>query len=133
MPSPLRLGEKVTRAVLSPVERADRALTEREFQGLVCELAEMLGWSWLHIRPGQTERGWRTPISGPLGKGWPDLVLVSPGRRKTLAVELKRELAADPGADQQYVHQVLEQAGWTVRVWRPSDLTSGLVQSELSR
>jgi hypothetical protein len=121
------------RGRLTEAQRADRAITEREFQGLVCELAGILGWAWLHIRPGQTEHGWRTPIAGPLGKGWPDLVLVSPGRRKTIAVELKRELAAPPTPDQVYVHGVLESAGWTVRVWRPSDLTSGAIQAELSR
>jgi hypothetical protein len=121
-----------TRSRLTEGQRADRALTERDFQRQVTDLAAMLGWTWLHIRPAQTEHGWRTPISGPLGKGWPDLVLVSPMRRRTIAAELKRELGGDPTPDQAYVHSMLEAAGWTVRVWRPSDMTAGRIQSELA-
>lgn len=122
----------LTRARLSAQERADRALTEAEFQRAVTDLAAILGWSWVHFRPAQTARGWRTPVEGPLGQGWPDLVLVSPLRRRFLAVELKRELGA-LSPDQEQVHRILEAGGLTVRVWRPSDLTAGAVEAELRR
>jgi VRR-NUC domain-containing protein len=125
-------GMTLTRARLSDQQRADRSLTEADFQRAVTDLAALLGWSWVHFRPAQTARGWRTPVSGPLGQGWPDLVLVSPLRRRVLAVELKRELGA-VSPDQQYVHGALEMAGLTVRVWRPSDLTSGEIEQELRR
>jgi VRR-NUC domain len=120
----------LTRARLTSQERADRALTESEFQRAVTDLAAMLGWSYVHFRPAQTARGWRTPVEGPLGQGWPDLVLVSPQRHRVLAVELKRELGS-VSADQAYVHAVLEAGGLAVRVWRPSDLTNGTVEAEL--
>lgn len=118
---------------LSDQDGADRKVTGAELQGMVGELAAMLGWAWLHIRPAQTSHGWRTPIEGPLGKGWPDMVLVNPIRRRTLAVEIKRQVDDGLSPDQQYVHRVLEEAGWTVRVWRPTDLTSGAIQAELQR
>lgn len=121
----------LTRARLSAQERADRELTGAELQRMVTDLAEILGWRWVHFRPAQTARGWRTPVEGPLGRGWPDLVLVQPTRRRTLAVEIKRELSDEPTADQEYVHLVLRNAGWDVRVWRPSDMTSGLIEREL--
>jgi len=66
-------------------------LTERDFQRQVTKLAELLGWSWAHFRPARTADSWRTPVSGPLGRGWPDLVLVHPGRRTLIFAELKRD------------------------------------------
>jgi hypothetical protein len=127
-----RVTVSVTRARLSAQQRADRALTEAEFQRAVTDLAAILGWSFVHFRPAQTARGWRTPVEGPLGQGWPDLILASPMRRRVLAVELKRELGA-VSADQENVHRVLEASGMPVRVWRPSDLTSGAIEAELRR
>lgn len=127
----LEAGRRVTPTRLTEQQRQDRALTEAEFQRQVCDLAALYGWTWVHFRAARTERGWRVPVEGPLGKGWPDLVLVSPMRRRTIAVELKRELAADPSPDQQYVHTMLGEAGWTVQVWRPSDLPR--IQQELAK
>jgi hypothetical protein len=123
----------MTAVSLTDQERQDRKVTGAALQGMITELAAIYGWAWLHIRPAQTTHGWRTPIEGPLGKGWPDLVLVNPIRRRTLAVEIKRQVDDALTADQRYVHLVLEQAGWAVRVWRPSDLTSGEIQRELQR
>jgi len=122
----------MTTVRLSEQQRTDRQLLERDFQRQVTDLAALYGWTWLHIRPGQTESGWRTPISGPLGKGWPDLVLVSPMRKRTVAAELKRE-TGELSPDQVYVHTMLREVGWTVFVWRPSDLSEGRIQSELAR
>jgi VRR-NUC domain-containing protein len=70
---------------------AARPLLERDFQRQVTDLAGLRGWSWLHIRAGRTADSWRTPISGPLGKGWPDLVLVRPRDSRLIFAELKRE------------------------------------------
>jgi hypothetical protein len=121
-----------TRSRLTEVQRADRALTGTELQRMVMQLGGMLGWASVHFRAAKTERGWRVPVEGPLGKGWPDLVMVHVGRSRTLAVELKRELGDVVSPDQEYVHSVLRAAGWTVRVWRPSDLSSGAIQAELA-
>lgn len=93
-------------------------VTERDWLRQVTELAELLGWSWAHFRPARTEHGWRTPVSGPLGAGFPDLVLVR-GRRLILA-----ELKAQDGRlspDQRNVLDLLRGAA-EVHVWRPADL-----------
>lgn len=97
------------------------ALTERDWQRQVVELAEALGWAWGHFRPAQTSRGWRTPVEGPLGAGFPDLVLANMRQHRVLFVELKREGGKTaPGQD--VVLEWLERSGAEVRVWRPSDL-----------
>lgn len=118
---------------LTEQQRADRRLSGGDLQRQITDLAAMYGWTWVHFRAARTERGWRVPVEGPMGKGWPDLVLVSPMRRRTLAVEVKRELSDAPTPDQEYVHTMLREAGWTVLVWRPSDMTTGRIQEELSR
>ncbi len=95
-------------------------LSEREFMAQVVDLAMLLGWDWLHLRPARTAHGWVTPISGTLGAGFPDLTLVRVRDQRLLLVELK----ADRGTvrpEQHAVHGCLRAAGLDVRVWRPRD------------
>jgi hypothetical protein len=66
-------------------------VTEADLQRAVTDLAELLGYEWAHFRPARTEKGWRTPVSGPLGAGWPDLVLVRERDCRLLFLELKGE------------------------------------------
>lgn len=117
---------------LTPQERADREILEDEFRRQVDQLAEIYGWTWMHVDPLQTRHGWRVPTHGPLGKGWPDSIYVHERRQRVLAVEFKRE-GKDPTYDQELVLQALAHAGLEVAVWRPSDLTSGLIQEVLAR
>ncbi len=107
------------------------ALSERDFQRQVTDLATMLGWQWVHFRPAQTSRGWRTPVSGSLGAGWCDLVLVRVRDRRIVFVELKRETGI-VSPEQQGVLRTLADAGQEVRVWRPSDMDSGEVTRALA-
>ncbi len=97
---------------------------EKDWQRQVTDAAELFGWSWVHFRPARTERGWRTPVSGPLGAGWFDLVLVRPGRGAVL-VELK-SATGTISADQKAAHDLLRRAGCEVYVWRPFDLPAAL-------
>lgn len=122
--SPARLTEQ---------QRADRQLTGGDLQRQITDLAAMYGWAHVHFRAAKTERGWRVPVEGPLGKGWPDLVLVNPMRRRTIAAEIKRQVDDALTAEQVYVHTMLAAAGWTVVVWRPSDMSEGRILEELSR
>ena len=92
-------------------------LSEADFLKQVTQLAEIRQWSWLHLRPAMTQHSWRTPISGPLGKGWPDLLLVR--RERILFVELKRE-GAKPTPEQVDVLGILGGVGETA-VWWPQD------------
>jgi hypothetical protein len=76
-----------------PTLTAARPLTEAQFMEQVTELAELFGWEWIHIRHARTKESWRTPISGPLGKGWPDLVMIRQRDHRLLFVELKSDNA----------------------------------------
>lgn len=93
-------------------------MTEAEFQRQVTDIAELYGWQWAHFRPAQTAHGWRTPVSGPLGQGWPDLVLVHPRRGVLIFAELKVRGAVTPS--QVAVHNTLQSAA-PIYVWRPAD------------
>jgi hypothetical protein len=110
-----------------PLVRTQLEILESEFQRQVVDLARQLGWEHAHFRKARTKDSWRTPVSGGLGKGWPDLVLVHPGKRRLIVAELKsQKRAVTP--DQKYVLAVLgavaEAIGdrFEVHVWRPGDL-----------
>lgn len=110
-------------------------VSEESFLGQVTTLAELLGWQWVHFRPAKTAHGWRTPVSGPLGKGWPDLVLTRP--RRLVFAELKSATGQTDTA-QAYVLEALRRnlvppapfpgvhGPVCVHVWQPVDLTSGV-------
>ena len=93
-------------------------VTERDWQRQVTDAAELFGWSWAHFRPARTERGWRTAVSGPLGAGFPDLVMVKGDR--LIFAELKAE-GARLRPEQTTVLDALRGAA-DVYVWRPSQL-----------
>jgi len=92
--------------------------TERAWQRQVSDAAELNGWTWAHFRPAMTTKGWRTPVSGPLGAGFPDLILCR-GERLILA-----ELKAEGGRLTPAQRTVLDVLGRAVPVytWRPADL-----------
>ncbi len=128
---------------LTDQERADRALTEIDFQRQLVGpngLATMLGWLHVHFRPAKTERGWRTPGSGELLEGWPDLVLVRARDKRLIFAELKSELG-DLSLEQLRVFDVLRsvtsgdhgplEPQVEVHLWRPSDLSTGRIQEVL--
>ena len=94
-------------------------ITEAQWQQQVVDLASILGWSWGHFRPAKTQRGWRVPVSGPLGHGWPDLVLVRDDR--LVFVELKRSGKIAPSPEQRLVLELLG-AAVEVYVWTPDDM-----------
>lgn len=104
-------------------------------------LATILGWLHVGFRPAMTTRGWRTPGTGELAKGWPDLVLVHPRLRRLVFAELKaddgalspeqtivldtlRALATAPG-DPLYCPRI------DVVVWRPRDMESREIERVL--
>lgn len=138
---------------LTPTQLADRALTEIDFQRMIVGtkpkgLAVIFGWEHIHFRPAMTKHGMRTPGSGSMAQGWPDLVLVRASDRRVIFAELKRELT-HPSPDQERVLAVLRALAchWSgsctpgfadgdhphvsVHVWRPSDLTSGAIEAVL--
>jgi len=94
-------------------------LSEKDFLSQVTQLADIRHWHWVHLRPGMTRDSWRTPISGPLGKGFPDLMLVR-GER-IVFMELKRA-GAKPTPEQVEVLGILSGAAETA-VFTPLDWT----------
>jgi VRR-NUC domain-containing protein len=96
------------------------ALTEAQFMEQVAQLAELRGWSWAHFRPARTAKGWRTPVSGPLGKGWPDLFLIRHRDQKFMGVELKVD-GGRQTSEQEEVEIQFVLANIPFYVWRPTD------------
>lgn len=95
------------------------AMSETAWMQQLTELAVRLGWQWLHVRSSMYgERHFLTATSGPLGRGWPDLLLIKPGRM--IAAELKRR-GAHATDDQLRVLAALSAAGVEAYVWWPDD------------
>lgn len=115
-------------------------LCEKDFLRQITDLCAVLGWEWAHFRPAVTTRGWRTPVSGTIGEGFVDLVLVRVRDRRLVFAELKAErgrlterqeevlailrgLATDPAWSLLLPHALA--IGRITRIevylWRPSD------------
>lgn len=54
-------------------------------------LAVIFGWEHVGFRAAMTSQGWRTPGTGTMAKGWPDLVLARARDRRLIFAELKAE------------------------------------------
>lgn len=105
------------RPATEPRTEAGRRLAEADWMRQVMEFAQLMGWETFHPRPARTLDGWRTPGSGSMAKGWPDLVLVRDGRL------IFAELKTDTGrltASQDRVGGILNEVA-EYHVWRPSD------------
>jgi len=123
---------------LTDVERRERALSEADFQRQVTDLATALGWSWAHFRALQNRRGmWQVPVEGPLGVGWPDLVLLRVRDRRLVFAELKRELGqatASQAATLAGLGELSNGLGGSMleaHLWRPSDLREPIETSAI--
>lgn len=93
-------------------------ITEAEFQLQVTELADILGWRFMHVRRsiGKGAR-WTTATNVV---GWCDLFMWHPEHARVIAVELKSEMGK-PTPEQVSVLDSLRAAGLETYVWRPSD------------
>ncbi len=85
------------------------ALSEKEFQRQVTDLAKILGWEPYHA--------WLS-IHSP--RGWPDLALCRPPR--LILAELKREKGTLSPSQERWLALLRECPGIETFVWRPSDL-----------
>lgn len=89
--------------------------TEADWQRVVTNYAESLGWDWMHI--GRVGKHRANGAKGTLGKGWPDLFLVK-GRR-WLVVELK--MPGESLSQQQSDVMLKMSKVAEYHVWRPAD------------
>lgn len=108
--------------------RAPRpAMSEDSLQRAVLDLCKLRHLLVHHCRPARMQSGnWATPIQGDVG--FPDLVIV--GRRGLLLRELKSEHGLVKPGQAVWANR-LEVAGVDFAVWRPSDLASGRIVTEL--
>ena len=84
------------------------ALTEKEWQSQVVDLAHLFGY-----------RAYHTFFSIRSERGWPDLALFRPGR--FLLAELKSDTGKLTDAQLKMVAD-LTAAGVEVHIWRPADI-----------
>lgn len=94
----------------------DAAVSERQLQDAVVELAGYLGWRWYHTHDSR-----RSPA------GFPDLVLC---RERVIFVELKSRRGT-LSAEQAMWLEALRDAGAEVHVWKPRDWANGRVEEIL--
>jgi hypothetical protein len=92
-------------------------VNETQFQGQVIQLAELYQWKWYHPAVSQFSVG-----------GWPDLVLV---RERLMIRELKTEKGKVTPKQRDWL-DALRFANVDAAVWRPVDLTNGVIVQELS-
>jgi hypothetical protein len=105
---------------------------EAEFRRLIVDpdrgIAPLLGYVHASFRPARTAHGWRTPVEGQLGPGWPDLTLLRLRDGRLVFAELKGDGSdgKKPGKltpDEERVLEWLRRCpGVEVYVWWPRDL-----------
>lgn len=96
-----------------------KAITEREFQRQVLDLAKLCGWRRVHFRAARTNKGWRTPIEGD-GVGFPDTIMVSRTLRRVIYAELKVPPNKLSPEQVEWAEWLLG-AGQEVFCWYPTD------------
>ena len=97
-------------------EKLDAKITEAQWGKTVEDLLDTYGWHWVHFRPGWTEKGWRTAITGT--KGFPDYVAMRQNRLVFIELKSEQGKLSDEQRDwQAWLHLTCAE----VNVARPSD------------
>lgn len=106
---------------LTDQQRRDRELSEDDLRVMADEVAALLGYEHMFVKPLRAADGiWKTPTYGSLGKGFPDTTYIHARTGRTIYVEYKRELGKTT-PDQDRVLGILRAAGLEAHVVRPSD------------
>jgi VRR-NUC domain len=111
---------------LTPDQRADRAMLEKNLQARVLYRCRKYGWKSAHA--GRATIGTHAQILTPMSAGWPDLMLFRAPR--VMAVELKRELGKASPEQLEWL-SLMNECGVPAMIWRPSDLREGRVDKLL--
>lgn len=109
-------------------------VSERFLQDAVIELARLNKYLVAHFRPAQTNKGWRTAMTGDTG--FVDLVLVRAGKHpRLLFVELKSGNGVVRPDQRAWLSALSAAADETdnvsVYLWRPHDLRDGTIERAL--
>lgn len=116
---------------LTPEERAHRAISEKDYQEQITDLATMYGWQWRHFKDSRKEvkRGGRSFFVGDAdAAGWPDLVLVRPP--EFIVIEVKKELGVVSPEQEEWLG-LIRSCDIEAIVARPSNFDE--VQARLTR
>ncbi len=92
--------------------RANRGMTEDALLAAIRQLCRYRGWMTYH-----------THYSRGSEAGWPDLVLLHPGQRRTIFAELKREDGKVTPSQEAWL-DALDACGHETAAWRPTDLAT---------
>lgn len=87
---------------------------------MVLSLARKCGWKVVHFHDSRRSIGRGRMVGDSDAKGWPDLVLMHPGRGVILFRELKSEKGR-PTPEQRDIIDSLRACGMDACVWRPTD------------
>lgn len=113
---------------LTDEERAYRALSEKQFQTQVVNLARENGWLVAHFHDSRKmvvrPDGSRFMVGDKDARGFPDLCLVRGNR--ALFWELKKELGKTTEYQDEWLER-LRMCGLEARVVRPSDFESYVI------
>lgn len=96
-----------------------KTMTEKQLQDAIVGAAQRLNWLVYHTHDSRRSQ-----------PGFPDLVLVHPGRKVTLFRELKTMTGKVTTTQQQWLDG-LTTAGQDAAVWRPTDWLGTTVQDAL--
>lgn len=116
---------------LTDEERAWRAISEKDFQKQVVELARLYGWKVAHFHDSRRQVKPGVFVGDKDAAGFPDLVLVRPP--ELVFLELKRELGKTTPAQDEWLAD-LSACGLEATVVRPSgwdDLRRRLARSRV--
>ncbi len=104
-----------------------RKREEDQLVEAVIDMSHLFGLYVAHFRPAQIRPGvWITPVQGD-GKGYPDLTIV--GNKP-----IWRETKSSTGSmtpEQKIWAARIKAAGGDFAVWKPEDLHSGRIETEL--
>lgn len=109
----VRVGKRLT-----DEERAWRAISEKDFQKQVIELARLYGWKVAHFHDSRRQVKPGVFVGDKDAAGFPDLVLVRPP--ELVVLELKRELGKTTSEQDAWL-AALVACGVEACVVRPSE------------
>ena len=103
-------------------------MTEDQLKTAVIDLAELNGWLVYSIR-----RSDKAKVQGRMrtGKGFPDLVMVHPKRKRMMVVELKSQAGKLTPQQEVWLGAIAGVEIGDVAVWQPGHWASGHIEDVL--
>jgi hypothetical protein len=121
----------VKHRVITPDQCLDRRMSEKTLQARIVGRAKTRGWVIKHVGKGIAGfDGAGNPIFVSTAKNFPDLFMLHERQRRSLAIEVKRELGEFEPGQLEYL-QLLNTCGIDAVVIRPSQLRDGTVNAIL--